>query len=83
VADPSKVYDGVRRRALPVLLSALKPGNDDDQMKGALWTINLSVFGKYAVSGFAFTPLMMSVAQYGFRIIVGQWHTPRAIWVST
>ncbi|CAA7258799.1 unnamed protein product [Cyclocybe aegerita] len=44
------VYDGVRRRALPVLAEALKPGTDDDRMKGALWTLNLSSFGKYAIS---------------------------------
>ena len=46
-----QVYDGVRRRALPVLLDALKPGTDDDRMKGALWTLNLSPFGEYAISG--------------------------------
>ncbi|TFK30307.1 hypothetical protein FA15DRAFT_662249 [Coprinopsis marcescibilis] len=44
------VYDGVRRRALPRLQSALDPGNDDDRMKGALWTINHSSFGKYAIN---------------------------------
>ncbi|KAF5337122.1 hypothetical protein D9611_003196 [Ephemerocybe angulata] len=43
-------YDGVRKRALPVLQSALEPGNDDDRMKGALWTLNSSTFGKYAVN---------------------------------
>ncbi|KAF8971515.1 hypothetical protein BDZ97DRAFT_1913988 [Flammula alnicola] len=43
------VYDGVRRRALPVLFDALKPGTDDDRMKGALWTINSPSFGKYAI----------------------------------
>lgn len=46
-----QVYDGVRRRALPVLFDALKPGTEDDRMKGALWTLNLSSFGKYAISG--------------------------------
>ncbi|KAJ3576138.1 hypothetical protein NP233_g640 [Leucocoprinus birnbaumii] len=46
----ANVYDGVRRRALPVLLKALEPGEDDDRMKGALWTINYPVFGKYALS---------------------------------
>ncbi|EFI28576.1 membrane protein [Coprinopsis cinerea okayama7 len=45
------VYDGVRRRALPILQNALDPGNDDDRMKGALWTINLPSFGKYAITG--------------------------------
>ncbi|KAK1232607.1 Proteasome activator BLM10 [Marasmius sp. AFHP31] len=46
------VYDGVRRRALPILYDALKKSKDmdDDRMKGALWTLNLSSFGKYAVS---------------------------------
>ncbi|KDR84809.1 hypothetical protein GALMADRAFT_217878 [Galerina marginata CBS 339.88] len=42
-------YDGVRRRALPVLFNALKPGTEDDRMKGALWTINSPSFGKYAI----------------------------------
>ncbi|KAG6897919.1 hypothetical protein C0992_009071 [Termitomyces sp. T32_za158] len=44
------VYDGVRRRALPVLLKALEPGTDDDRMKGALWTLNSPSLGKYAIS---------------------------------
>ncbi|ESK98482.1 membrane protein [Moniliophthora roreri MCA 2997] len=45
-------YDGVRRRALPLLYSALerKREVDDDRMKGALWTLNLPSFGKHAVS---------------------------------
>ena len=47
----SQVYDGVRRRALPVLFGALEAGTDDDRMKGALWTINSTFFGKYAISG--------------------------------
>ncbi|EMD41658.1 hypothetical protein CERSUDRAFT_110231 [Gelatoporia subvermispora B] len=42
-------YDGVRRRCLPSLLKALEPGTDDDRMKGALWTLNRSIFAKYAV----------------------------------
>ncbi|KAF5355656.1 hypothetical protein D9756_004216 [Leucocoprinus leucothites] len=46
----ANIYDGVRRRALPVLFKALEPGEDDDRMKGALWTINYPVFGKYALS---------------------------------
>ncbi|KAF9073805.1 armadillo-type protein [Rhodocollybia butyracea] len=44
-------YDGVRRRALPILYRALEPDvDDDDRLKGALWTLNLSSFGKYAIS---------------------------------
>ena len=46
-----QVYDGVRRRALPVLFDALKPGTEDDRMKGALWTLDLPSFGKYAIAG--------------------------------
>ena len=42
-----QVFDGLRRRALPLLYKALEPGTDDDRMKGALWTLNLSVFGNY------------------------------------
>ncbi|KAG1826229.1 uncharacterized protein BJ212DRAFT_1444172 [Suillus subaureus] len=30
--------------ALPVLYAALQPGTDDDRMKGALWTLNISSF---------------------------------------
>ncbi|RPD81724.1 hypothetical protein L226DRAFT_527984 [Lentinus tigrinus ALCF2SS1-7] len=41
-------FDGVRRRCLPALYKALEPGAEDDRMKGALWTLNLSVFAKYA-----------------------------------
>ncbi|TFK76829.1 hypothetical protein BDN72DRAFT_890635 [Pluteus cervinus] len=44
------LFDGVRRRAFPVLYSGLEPGAEDDRMKGALWTINSPSFGKYAVS---------------------------------
>ncbi|EDR15426.1 uncharacterized protein LACBIDRAFT_301740 [Laccaria bicolor S238N-H82] len=44
------IYDGVRRRALPRLIEALEPRNDDDRMKGALWTINCPSFGKHAIS---------------------------------
>ena len=47
----AQIYDGVRRRALPALFDALKPGTEDDRMKGALWTLNLSAFGKYAIAG--------------------------------
>ncbi|KAF7437108.1 hypothetical protein PC9H_003942 [Pleurotus ostreatus] len=43
-------YDGVRRRTLPRLYKSLDPGTDDDRMKGALWTLHYSSFGKYAVS---------------------------------
>ncbi|KAI0001825.1 hypothetical protein BJV77DRAFT_16959 [Russula vinacea] len=43
-------YDGIRRRCLPLIYAALEPGTDDDRMKGALWTLNSSVFVKYAIS---------------------------------
>ncbi|KAI0359128.1 hypothetical protein OH77DRAFT_1473765 [Trametes cingulata] len=43
-------FDGVRRRCLPALYKALEPGTEDDRMKGALWTLNMSSFAKYAVS---------------------------------
>jgi proteasome activator subunit 4 len=46
-----QVYDGVRRRALPVLFKSLEQSTDDDRMKGALWTISSNIFGRYAVSG--------------------------------
>ncbi|KAI0639143.1 hypothetical protein C8Q77DRAFT_1152142 [Trametes polyzona] len=42
-------FDGVRRRCLPALYKSLEPGTEDDRMKGALWTLNLSVFAKYAI----------------------------------
>ncbi|KAJ4489583.1 hypothetical protein C8J55DRAFT_557490 [Lentinula edodes] len=44
-------YDGVRRRALPLLYHALEfDTDDDDRMKGALWSLNISSFGRYAIS---------------------------------
>jgi proteasome activator subunit 4 len=52
-------YDGVRRRALPILYRALEPGTDDDRMKGALWTLNSGWFGKYAVSEPSLAPEFM------------------------
>ncbi|KAJ7785985.1 hypothetical protein B0H16DRAFT_1488812 [Mycena metata] len=53
------VYDGVRRRALPVLYKALEPGVEDDRMKGALWTLNLMSFGKYAASELTLAPSLI------------------------
>ncbi|KAJ7102239.1 hypothetical protein B0H15DRAFT_813790 [Mycena belliarum] len=52
------VYDGVRRRALPTLYQALvlPPGSDDDRMKGALWLLNLSSFGRYVASELTLAP---------------------------
>lgn len=38
-------FDGVRRRCLPALYKGLEPGAEDDRMKGALWTLNLSTLG--------------------------------------
>lgn len=46
----TSVYDGLRLRALPALYKALQPGTDDDRMKGALWTLNISSFGRFAIS---------------------------------
>ncbi|TBU39582.1 hypothetical protein BD309DRAFT_1022044 [Dichomitus squalens] len=42
-------FDGVRRRCLPALYKALEPGTEDDRMKGALWTLNMSTLAKYAI----------------------------------
>ncbi|PCH33392.1 ARM repeat-containing protein [Wolfiporia cocos MD-104 SS10] len=42
-------FDGLRRRCLPKLYKALEPGTDDDRMKGALWTLNSSLYAKYAI----------------------------------
>ncbi|KAJ7042558.1 hypothetical protein C8F04DRAFT_1076309 [Mycena alexandri] len=53
------VYDGVRRRALPVLYRALEPGVEDDRMKGALWSLNLMSFGKYAASELTLAPMLL------------------------
>ncbi|OBZ79723.1 Proteasome activator complex subunit 4 [Grifola frondosa] len=44
-------FDGVRRRCLPIIYKALEPGTEDDRMKGALWTLNSSIFAKYACGG--------------------------------
>ncbi|KAK7694364.1 hypothetical protein QCA50_001550 [Cerrena zonata] len=53
-------FDGVRRRSLPILYKALEPGNEDDRMKGALWTLNGDLFGKYAVKGEHWNDLELS-----------------------
>ncbi|KAF7339921.1 Membrane protein [Mycena venus] len=53
------VYDGVRHRTLSKLYKALEPGTDDDRMKGALWTLNLMSFGKYAASELTLAPKLV------------------------
>ncbi|KAH8835425.1 hypothetical protein DL96DRAFT_1702409 [Flagelloscypha sp. PMI_526] len=50
------LYDGVRRRALPVLYASLTAGHDDDRVKGALWTLNGASFGRYATSEHTLVP---------------------------
>ena len=42
-----QTLDGVQRRCLPALYKSLEPGTDDDRMKGALWTLNLSTLGMF------------------------------------
>ena len=42
-------FDGVRRRCLPKFYEALEPGTEDDRMKGALWALNVPVFGVLSV----------------------------------
>ncbi|KAG6832246.1 hypothetical protein H0H92_004211 [Tricholoma furcatifolium] len=54
------VYDGTRRRALPILFKALEPGTDDDRMKGALWTLNSPCFGKYAITEPSLSPTVIT-----------------------
>lgn len=46
-----EVYDGLRLRTLPVLYKALQSGTDDDRMKGALWTLNISALGEHPKHG--------------------------------
>ncbi|KAG8874746.1 hypothetical protein FRB97_005668 [Tulasnella sp. 331] len=45
------LYDGIRRRCLPVIYANLTKGTDDDRMKGALYTLNMQVFSKFIMSG--------------------------------
>lgn len=47
-----EVYDGLRLRTLPVLYKALQPGTEDDRMKGALWTLNISALGEHPKHGY-------------------------------
>ncbi|KAF8649879.1 hypothetical protein AX16_005641 [Volvariella volvacea WC 439] len=54
------LYDGVKRRALPTLYQSLKPGSDDDSMKGALWTLSYSSFNKYIVGNPTLLPELAS-----------------------
>ena len=42
-------FDGVRRRCLPKFYKALEPGTEDDRMKGALWALNVPVFGMSSI----------------------------------
>ncbi|EJU01100.1 hypothetical protein DACRYDRAFT_22883 [Dacryopinax primogenitus] len=43
-------FDGVRNQCFPTLYHALQPGIDADRMKGALYTLNLPNFARYACS---------------------------------
>ena len=76
-------YDGVRRRALPVLYDALKPGTEDDRMKGALWTLDLSSFGKYAVTGKSEVVHGSNISDIQDRTYSCQRSSLEAIWMST
>lgn len=78
-----QVYDGVRRRALPILLDALKPGTEDDRMKGALWTLDLSSFGKYAIAGKSEVVYGSNLSDIQNRAYSFQRSSLGAIWMST
>ena len=78
-----QVYDGVRRRALPILLDALKPGTEDDRMKGALWTLDLSSFGKYAIAGNSEVVHDSNLSDIQNRTYSCQRSSLGAIWMST
>ena len=78
-----QVYDGVRRRALPPLFDALKPGTDDDRMKGALWTLNSSSFGKYAIAGKFQKFYHLNLSDIQDRTDSCQRSSLGTIWVST
>lgn len=45
----TSAYDGIRKRSLGQLYPHLEKGSDDDRMKGALYTLNLSNFCKFAM----------------------------------
>ena len=78
-----QAYDGVRRRALPVLFDALKPGTEDDRMKGALWTLDLSSFGKYAIAGKFEVVHGSNLSDIQNRTYSCQRSSLGAIWMST
>ncbi|KAL5535214.1 BLM3_1 [Sanghuangporus sanghuang] len=42
-------YDGVRRRCLPKFIASIEPGGSDNRIKGALHSLNMQVFTKYAL----------------------------------
>ncbi|KAI5124439.1 hypothetical protein M0805_008323 [Coniferiporia weirii] len=42
-------FDGVRRRCLPKFIKCIAPEGDEDRVKGALYSLNMPVFTKYAV----------------------------------
>jgi hypothetical protein len=78
-----QVYDGVRRRALPPLFDALKSGTEDDRMKGALWTLNSSSFGKYAIGGKFQVLYHSNLSDIQDRTYSCQRSSLEAIWMST
>ena len=78
-----QVYDGVRRRALPVLFDALKSGTEDDRMKGALWTLDLSSFGKYAIAGKSEVVHTSNLSNIQNRTYLRQRSSLGIIWMST
>ncbi|KAG8888929.1 hypothetical protein FRB98_006471 [Tulasnella sp. 332] len=66
LTDGPQLYDGIRRRCLPVIYANLTKGTDDDRMKGALYTLNMQVFSKFIMSGknlrAIITPILLSKA---------------------
>jgi hypothetical protein len=51
VHDQLQSYDGVRRRILPMLYAAIDERKEDDQVKGALFTLNIMSVARYILSG--------------------------------
>lgn len=57
----------MRRRTLPILYKALEPGNDDDRMKGALWTLNGDLFGTLGITKLVVKLTIITAGKYAAR----------------
>ncbi|KAH8120571.1 ARM repeat-containing protein [Phellopilus nigrolimitatus] len=46
----TSTFDGVRRRCVSQFMKYIAPGGNEDRIKGALYSLNMPIFTKYAIS---------------------------------